>query len=868
MKKMAKVLTFLMCAALAFTFWSCDNPASLDGTDQENEGATGGGKPGDSKKEYHVTYLDGVDGETITVPTDSKTYKTGETVNVIFSGIGTRTGYEFKGWKNGSKTYTSSGTKSFTMGTANVELTALWTQVAPVPAPTYTITIAEGIEHGTVSSDKDSAAEGDLITLTASPASGYKFNSWNVKDSDNSVINVSAGSTFIMPAKHVTVNASFEALPPDTYSITITGGIAELSSGERVTSAAAGTIIYIAANLPDIGKEFTLWESESYNLGNFNCLQSNAMFTMPAENVIITATYHFIDYSITVDNGISNGSISVPSTANYGETVTITANPSDGYALNSINVTNGGASITLYGEGNTRTFLMPADNVNITASFVKIVAPTKTSPTAVGDIVLSDGTYISLSDADKMSAEQKQSAVAVIFDVSKKEGVGLKEGENLKWASSGTTGTTIKFNTSENDGSDSWAIIKKIDSEGALDAATNYPAFNWANSYSASGFTRGWYLPAINELKTIYSVKDTLNNAINKIGTGTNVVLLDGNYRGSTDSSANDACVANFGYCFMEDMRFDGVSKDNKSKVRAVRVFDNFTISANNSTSSKTSATSSELITVNANVPENKVFVKWTSNPEVVFINENAITTQFAMPAGNVIITPIFRDKTIGTKKRPTEVGDIVFNDGTALPATEYNSRELTDREKQNAIAVVGYVYMVGGSPDNCITVGLKQEYTELCTSDSQGNTNTTDFSNVEKGFDNKSAGNVRDNICNGNGSITDYSKDLYPAFWFAQHYTGYGNLGKITNDWLVPNLTDLILMYAGKDAIINAISKIGSDYSMSFINPDDSDYFTVTQHSTANMVYLFNLNDGSYGGNYKGGKSPVLVIRYFQCHD
>ena len=93
MKKMAKVLTFLMCAALAFTFWSCDNPASLDGTDQENEGATGGGKPGDSKKEYHVTYLDGVDGETITVPTDSKTYKTGETVNVIFSGIGTRTGY-------------------------------------------------------------------------------------------------------------------------------------------------------------------------------------------------------------------------------------------------------------------------------------------------------------------------------------------------------------------------------------------------------------------------------------------------------------------------------------------------------------------------------------------------------------------------------------------------------------------------------------------------------------------------------------------------------------------------------------------------------------------------------------------------------
>lgn len=291
---------------------------------------------------------------------------------------------------------------------------------------------------------------------------------------------------------------------------------------------------------------------------------------------------------------------------------------------------------------------------------------------------------------------------------------------------------------------------------------------------------------------------------------------------------------------------------------------------ANGSLSVSSSAAYNQTVTITANPSEYYALSSVTvRNGETnVTVNGDNNTRTFTMPAGDVTISATFRITPIGTKKRPTEVGDIVFNDGTALPASEYADRELTDREKQNAIAVVGYVYMVGGSPDNCITVGLKQEYTELCTSDSQGNTNTTDFSNVVNGYDDKSASEVRDNICNGYGSITDYSKDLYPAFWFAQHYTGYGNLGKITNDWLVPNLSDFLFIYNGKNEIENAISKIGSDYSMPFINPDDSEYFTVTQHSTANMVYLFNLNDGSYGGNYKGGKSPVLVIRYFQCHD
>ena len=75
---------------------------------------------------YTVTYADGVDGEEITVPTDSAKYKAGDTVTVKFDGIGTRSCYEFAGWSDGTSTYTSNGTKTFTMGTANVTLTAQW----------------------------------------------------------------------------------------------------------------------------------------------------------------------------------------------------------------------------------------------------------------------------------------------------------------------------------------------------------------------------------------------------------------------------------------------------------------------------------------------------------------------------------------------------------------------------------------------------------------------------------------------------------------------------------------------------------------------------------------------------------------------
>ena len=104
MKKMAKVLTFLMCAALAFAFWGCENPAaSTDGenkTPQENPvgtstpGTQGQGTNGTTPTLAHVpsdletplTIEVASDGQIIIKnPWSTLKYKKngGEAVNVI-----------------------------------------------------------------------------------------------------------------------------------------------------------------------------------------------------------------------------------------------------------------------------------------------------------------------------------------------------------------------------------------------------------------------------------------------------------------------------------------------------------------------------------------------------------------------------------------------------------------------------------------------------------------------------------------------------------------------------------------------------------------------------------------------------------------
>lgn len=73
----------------------------------------------------------------------------------------------------------------------------------------YAITCATGIANGSISADKATASEGDEVTLTATPASGYKLDSWTVTEATSGDPVAVTGNKFNMPADAVNVSATF-----------------------------------------------------------------------------------------------------------------------------------------------------------------------------------------------------------------------------------------------------------------------------------------------------------------------------------------------------------------------------------------------------------------------------------------------------------------------------------------------------------------------------------------------------------------------------------------------------------------------------------------------------------------------------------
>ncbi|MBQ3713545.1 MAG: hypothetical protein II890_06305, partial [Spirochaetia bacterium] len=106
--------------------------------------------------------------------------------------------------------------------------------------------------------------------------------------------------------------------------------------------------------------------------------------------------------------------------------------------------------------------------------------------------------------------------------------IGLNRSFNLKWAPTQTVGYSNGIGTSNGDGSVNWNRIKNfedtllaagsINAVGYTDAATNYPAFNYANTYNVAGYSSGWFLPSVAELKLLYCNVNIINDGISAAG--------------------------------------------------------------------------------------------------------------------------------------------------------------------------------------------------------------------------------------------------------------------------------------------------------------------------------------------------------------
>ena len=174
---------------------------------------------------------------------------------------------------------------------------------AAAPAGDYTITKGAP-SHGTIGVSATSADEGDEITLTETPDTGYEFTSWSViGDTSGDEVTVT-DNKFTMPAEDVTVDATFSAInyaithsaaSNGTYTIKV--GDAEAVSTN--TTANYGQTITLAATPAD-GYSLTSWGVTDED-DNAVTVTDN-QFTMPAKAVTIAPTFAVIpDVTITTD---------------------------------------------------------------------------------------------------------------------------------------------------------------------------------------------------------------------------------------------------------------------------------------------------------------------------------------------------------------------------------------------------------------------------------------------------------------------------------------------------------------------------------------------------------------------------------------
>lgn len=133
---------------------------------------------------------------------------------------GTRTGYTFNGWYNGSSYVGREGTEVTI--TSDITYTADWTRnqtdrpsdsgSGSSDSGDYLITV-DRVSGGRVTVQPGRADKGDTVTITVYPNDGYELDELVVTDSRGNEIDLDARSatrfTFTMPGGKVTVEASF-----------------------------------------------------------------------------------------------------------------------------------------------------------------------------------------------------------------------------------------------------------------------------------------------------------------------------------------------------------------------------------------------------------------------------------------------------------------------------------------------------------------------------------------------------------------------------------------------------------------------------------------------------------------------------------
>ncbi|MDU6743478.1 SpaA isopeptide-forming pilin-related protein [Peptoniphilus harei] len=250
----------------------------------------------------------------------------------------------------------------------------------------YNLNITNGANGKVTANKATEIKQGENITLNVNPSDGYQLEKLTVAGVDVTSKVADGKYSFPMPASNVAVTATFKAKSYSVWTQTVEHGSISANPNKGLK---AGDKVTITSN-PESGYKL---EKITYNDNNGQeqtlTLDQNNQFTMPAYSVALTA--HFVDdrqsYNVELTQA-QGGTISAnPTSAKEGDTVSLSASPSEGYLLDKFVVKDASGNEITLDENNQ--FTMPNSKVTVTATFKekpKNVYPISVEPSQNGSV--------------------------------------------------------------------------------------------------------------------------------------------------------------------------------------------------------------------------------------------------------------------------------------------------------------------------------------------------------------------------------------------------------------------------------------------------------------------------------------------------
>ena len=237
----------------------------------------------------------------------------------------------------------------------------------------YSIAVDPEIANGTVTADKEFAAEGETVTLTVAPTEGYELDTLTVTDAEGNAVAVESNA-FTMPASNVTVEATFAEAKetytvtlPETFengAVTVEGGKTSFTENETVTLNITSAEGYELDKLTVNGEDVTA-----------DVVDGKYSFPMGSADVEVTATFKKMTYAIEIGT-FEGGTVTADvETAAEGDTVTLTITTTGKYQLKSIAVWDAENEPVEFTETGLTVykFVMPASEVTVEAVFEEVL---------------------------------------------------------------------------------------------------------------------------------------------------------------------------------------------------------------------------------------------------------------------------------------------------------------------------------------------------------------------------------------------------------------------------------------------------------------------------------------------------------------